>query len=245
MASRSDITLQREDISKFVVHLTRDDTKDFGEDGSSGRENLTSILDQRTIRAFRPHCLHKKLLPDGMPKSVRAKFNVACFTEVPLHQIHLLTQPIEGVAYQREPYGIVFDRQALIAAGAQPAIYVNSYAGNTAVKEAYDEIFRRSLEAGWAGEMWKVLPFVNAMHERYDFTWEREWRTNRRFDFRLKDVVAIILPSSGEEEVQETATQLGIPCISPGWTYEMIVRQLSRQQRGTRRAVKKELESPD
>jgi hypothetical protein len=46
----------REDISRFIVHLTRDDRDDFS-DGASARRNLPDILEEQTIRALRPHCL--------------------------------------------------------------------------------------------------------------------------------------------------------------------------------------------
>lgn len=235
MADRNTITLHREDVSKFVVHLTRDDRSDFGEDvGGTASQNLVNILRKRVIYATGPHCLHAPRLPENMPKRARKAFDVACFTEVPLSQIHLLTQRIEGVAYQREPYGIVFDKQALIRAGAQPAVYVNSYDGNMSIRKAYDAIFAQALDSDFKGEAWKILPFANAMHEKYDFTWEREWRTNFHFEFLTRQIVALILPSVGEDHIRDVAAKTGIACISPGWTYEMIIKELASQQRKTR-----------
>jgi hypothetical protein len=238
--NKTNISLNREDISRFVIHLTRDDRQDFkGGGGATAIENLNRIVRERQIMALRPHCLHKKQLKDaGMPKAVLEAFDVACFTEVPLSQIHLLTQPIEGVAYQREPYGVVFNRKLLIDSGAQPAIYVNSYGGNIEVRTAFDQLFENCRATKWKDDSWKLLPFVNAMHERYDFTWEREWRTNKAFKFKLSDIVALILPAEGEDEFRSAAIERGIPCISPGWTYEMIVAELSAQQKSTRRVFK-------
>jgi len=238
--NRNTITLKREDISRFVVHLTRDDRKDFGDKGG-GRaiDNLWNILSTKRVFAARAHCLHKNRLDQWVPTKVRKAFRVACFTEVPLSQIHLLTQRITGVGYQREPYGVVFNKRTLIDFGAQPAIYVNSYGGNEAVREGFDRIFENAGASRWRDPMWKVLPYVDAMHEGYDFTWEREWRTTEHFSFVLRDVVAIILPSEGEDDLRSEAVEAGIPCISPGWTYEMIVAELSSQQRRTRAVLRK------
>ena len=68
------------------------------------------------------------------------------------------------------------------------------------------------------------------MHEKYDFSWEREWRTHKDFKFELADIVCIILPEEGEEDIKEKAAKSGIAVISPEWTYEQIVFKLSVQQ---------------
>ena len=83
--------------------------------------------------------------------------------------------------------------------------------------------------------MWRLLPFLNAMHERYDFSWEREWRVVQDFKFRLKDLVCVILPHKGEESLKEKFARYGLAVISPGWTYEQILTELACQQRTTRR----------
>ncbi len=71
----------REDISRFVIHLTRDDTSDFS-NGGSARENFEAIISERSISAYRPHCLHINRIPENL----KTKFSVACFTEAPLNQ---------------------------------------------------------------------------------------------------------------------------------------------------------------
>jgi hypothetical protein len=100
----------REDLSRFVVHLTRDDRDTFATGGATARENFVSIVKERTIRRYRAHCLFNKRLKD-LPKEIQDMFRVACFTEIPLDQIHLVTGPIEGRQIRLESYGLVFKRE--------------------------------------------------------------------------------------------------------------------------------------
>ena len=93
--AKSSATQGREDISRFVVHLTRDDTETFGNGGATARENFESIIRHGCILAYRAHCLFNPKLSE-LPEQTQHKFKVACFTEVPLNQIHLLVRDIPG-----------------------------------------------------------------------------------------------------------------------------------------------------
>jgi hypothetical protein len=93
------------------------------------------------------------------------------------------------------------------------------------------------VEKEFRGKIWRILPFVNAMHERYDFTWEREWRIAGPLDFRYQDLVCVILPDR-RVRLRELMAKAGIAVISPGWIHERIVAELSRQQRSTKRLLK-------
>lgn len=133
-------------------------------------------------------------------------------------------------------YGVVFTREFIISKGAQPAIYINSYRGNKWMKEAADRIFDIAERNKFkTGKLWRILPYLNAMHERYDFTWEREWRIRRDLEFTPKDIACIILPERGEEEWKEKFSLRGVPIISSGWSYEKIITELSGQARTARR----------
>ena len=236
MASPAKVAAEagREDISRFITHLTRDDRNTFN-NGNSARTNFIKILKSRKIAAFRPHCIYNNRIKE-IAKSQRSRLNVACFTEVPLNQLHLLTRSIEGRAIQLEPYGFVFTKEFIAAEGGQPAIYINSYEDNPWLREAIDELFEEALEDGtFTGKLWRILPFVNAMHEKYDFSWEREWRVRRRLKFKLRDLVCLILPNDSEESLRERCAKAGVAVISPGWTYEQIVAGLANQQRETKR----------
>lgn len=60
---RENVTEGREDLSRFVIHLTRNDKRDFS-NGGTARENFLNILEQKEIKAFRPHCLYNKKIKD-------------------------------------------------------------------------------------------------------------------------------------------------------------------------------------
>ena len=110
----------RNDLSRFVAHLTRDDRADFPDGGQTARENFKGIVEDREILAFRPHCLHMGRIPERH----RERFSVCCFTEVPLSELHLLTRAIPGRRIKFSDYGFVFSREFLVSKGAQPALYV-------------------------------------------------------------------------------------------------------------------------
>lgn len=220
----------RRDISHFVVHLTRDDTSDFT-DGGSAKSNFEAIIEDRRICAYQPHCIHASEIPESLLK----KYSVACFTEVPLTQIHLLTKFIQGRKIQLQPFGLVFSREFIISKGAQPAIYINSYGKNTFLREAADSICEIARKRKFkSGKVWRFLPYLNAMHERYDFTWEREWRVCGDVQFTPSDVVSVILPSTGYEDLRQKFALKGIPVLTPGLSYEEIINEFSRQQRKTK-----------
>lgn len=225
----------REDISQFVVHLTRDDRKTFT-NGSSARDNFISIYKHKNILASRAHCLHNKKLK-LLPKNLQKEMRVSCFTEVPLNQIHLLTRPIPGREIEFAPFGFVFTKDFILENGAQPAIYLNSYGGNNFLREAADALFEEAKQGQASGLLWRFLPFLNAMHESYDFTWEREWRVRGKLSFSAKDVICVILPQNGEEALKARFADGGVAVISPGWNYGQIVAELARQQGETRRVT--------
>lgn len=220
----------RSDISRFVVHLTRDDTKDFT-DGGSAEDNFQAIIEDRRICAYQAHCIHASEIPQNLLK----KYSVACFTEVPLTQLHLLTKHIPGRKIQLQPFGLVFSREFIISKGAQPAIYINSYNNNAWLRESADSLCEIARKMKFkSGKVWRFLPYLNAMHERYDFTWEREWRVCGDVEFTPSDVVAVILPSKGCEDLRQKFALKGVPVLTPGLSYEEIIGELSQQQRKTK-----------
>src|SRR6266511_2769840 len=111
----------REDLSRVLVHLTRD------YEGIPAKKNLLSILRLRSIHARNPHCLFKHDIPRLAFSPVLAKeFNTVCFTETPLTQIGRLVGTIPGRQIALKGYGLVFAKDTLIQRGASPAIYLNA-----------------------------------------------------------------------------------------------------------------------
>ena len=105
----------REDVSRFLVHLTR----------GAPKKNLVSMLRRKTIEARNAHCLFGYEF--GPFSSVlRKEFNTVCFTETPLPQIHRLTGDIPGRRIALAGYGLVFSKDRMIARGVCPAVYLNA-----------------------------------------------------------------------------------------------------------------------
>lgn len=223
---------KRDDISRFMVHLTRDDVREWpvGEGGDASR-NFQKIMEEKTIRAIKPHCLHGDRVRK-LPSKLRRKFRVTCFTETPLNQIkHLID--VTGRQIDLEAYGFVFERDFLYQLDAQPAIYINDYSDSNAQRRAFDSIYEVSAKKEFTGRMWRTLPFVNIMHNGNDFVWEREWRVVGDVPFTLGDLVCVILPEYETQLRREMAAK-GIAAIDPDWDHEQVVAELASQQRRTK-----------
>lgn len=233
----------RDDISQFLVHLTRD------YDDHSALENLMSILRHRRILARNPHCLFAHKLKNAKFSSVlRSRFNTVCLTETPLHQISKLLQDAPGRQIKLQPYGIVFKRTDLQKKGASPAIYINSY--GTSLRDylltEFDKTFSDTTrykdlkeENQYPNEIIRYYALVNVMCSRYDFSWEREWRMCGDLRFGYEDIVAIIAdePDEFEETYSHRLSSASAQCISripvfkPNWSYEEIIMKMSEAVR--------------
>ena len=233
----------RDDMSKFVVHLCRK------HEGSTARQNLISILADRTIEARTAHCLFSPLFTKLQFTDVlQSAFKTVCFTETPLNQITPLCRKIPGRRFELQPYGLVFHRDHIFSSGGSPAIYINS--DGTDLRDYLIEQFRAHFDGIKSLRKFKrnqrlrheqiiqYYSFINKMGTGYDFSWEREWRFNGDFSFKYEDLVAIIAKSPLMLKTQIKKRIKGprgnsllrkIPIISPEWGYERIVDQFSRR----------------
>lgn len=230
----------REDLSRFLVHLTRDDGD------KRAKANLISILSDRTIFACNAHCLvSAKLTNMSFFRNLRASFNTVCFTETPLTQIKQIARRIRGRKTQLKPYGLVFSKDKLFDEGASPAIYIN--AKGTPISDfLLDEFHRiftdirtlndlKEAEAENHKNIVHYFSLINVVKEEHDFMWEREWRHHGDFTFEYVDVIAIIArnPEDFEKACEESLEHdqledvFKIPIIDPNWTYEELVEQLA------------------
>lgn len=241
MAKTRNVAQKRQDISRFVVHLTRDLVPD--DEKKNARHNLMRMLLDGKIEARNPHCYHNHRMKE-LPEETQNEFNVVCFTEAPLDQLHHLTGAIEGRKVILQPYGMVFRKEFLLEKGAHPAIYMNGYDGNNWLKHAARDLFNELKSNGKQNRAVRFLPFLNAMQESYDFSWEREWRVLSDFNFSTpKDVVAVILPEGKEEKMRDALAEVGVTVVSPGWTYEQIADELATQQSIAKAAFKAKLKA--
>jgi hypothetical protein len=220
----------RSDVSRFLVHLTRNNKAEYPRTGGTARETFEAIMREKKIRAKGIHCLHGRQLK-LQPLEISRQCRVVCLTETPLDEIKHLTEVYRAI--DLENYGFVFPKSFLLAKDAQPAIYVNGYCLGSAQRKRFDKILQVAIDGKFKGTIWRTLPFVNVMHDGHDFAWEREWRVGATIDFRLSDLVCVILPED-EEDLREQMTKNGIAAIDPNWSHERMVEELSRQQRRTR-----------
>ena len=230
----------REDLSRFLVHLTRDS------DETAARDNLVSILRAKTIEARHAHCLFQYDFSRlKFSKVLTKRFRTVCFTETPLIHIQRLTGTIPGRRVKLKGYGLVFAKDALIERGACPAIYLN--AKGTHLKEYLLSRFRsdfkttnklktlRQEQAQHHDSIIRYYSLMNIIASNYDFSWEREWRYSGSFKFKYIDIIAIIakkpeafesyckcqLPAPSRKWIDR------IPMISPTYGYEEVVETMS------------------
>jgi len=230
----------REDISRFLVHLTRDYK------GENAKENLLNILIKKTIFARNAHCLvSNRFNQMGFNDTLKKEFNTVCFTETPLTQIKQLASEIKGRKIQLQPYGLVFWKENLFDRGASPAIYINAKGTpiNKFLLDDFDRIFKgittlnkfKKCEVEHYENIIHYYSLINIVSDKHDFLWEREWRYHGRFMFEYIDLVAIVAenPDSFEEECKKKipSDQIEdiskIPIIDPDWTYEEVIEQLA------------------
>ena len=231
---------RRDDLSRFLVHLTRH------YDNKTACENLIGILRDKKIDARNPHCLFKhEVTRLGFSQLLRKGFHTVCLTETPLTQIHRLTGTIKGRQIELQGYGLVFNKNDLIGRGASPAIYLN--AKGTKLRDYLLNRFRDDFqgitklkalaqqEQEHYGSIMQYYALINIIADHYDFTWEREWRYSGPLKFKYRDLVAIVAPDP-ESFASECRPQLPdparkylemIPIIAPTWTYDDIVDTMS------------------
>jgi hypothetical protein len=224
--------LKRADLSTFVFHLTKDGPDDsvdaLLENRAAkltppARENLLSILAECEIKARGYHSLFKSDLKDA-DDATKAAFKVVCLSEAPLIVLDELVVPKRKGNIKLKPYGVIFTREGLIQFGGNEAFYV----GSNQLKE--DE---------WARyKAWKMasprpsagtLPLMNLLNQKYDFTWEKEWRFIGDFRFRsLANIRGVILPAEGEDDLLKLFHDQDVPVIRPGMTQHAIDQEMTR-----------------
>jgi hypothetical protein len=207
----------RSDLSDYIVHLCRDDSKSFS-NGSPARDNFVTIATEKKIRAFKPHCLFVKAIKElgkELRKVVQAELSVSCYTEAPLEQIKYLVGRIKGRQYCFEPYGLVFKKDYILQSGGQPAFNINAYGPEKSVRQAAWDLFSHCTADGrFRPKLSPLLPFINQMATGYDFAWEREWRIKGDLKFKPSDVFCVIVPNR-DQKLREAIHKKGIPCIDP------------------------------
>lgn len=180
-----DLLHRRNDLSTFLVHLTRD------QPAHSARDNLLDILGEQVIEARSAMGLGSRYWPIDV-EFERTQMTV-CFTETPLEHVWMMSEEIGGRSVQMKPYGVVFTKSWARRKGVNPVMYVDITPGHDWLTTPINQM----LEAAAAGKTgvkvndeWvsvglaqspvaRLAPFIEPMgtnQVRREWWWEREWR---------------------------------------------------------------------
>lgn len=233
MQNIRDVLNRRNDLSTFVVHLTRDSMT------ATANQNLRSIIEGRTLQARSPMGWAED--QDDPTDPSKQSQRVVSFSETPLEHIYSLVAQITGRQINLKSYGLAFTKMAARRMGINPVWYVDRTAGaphNWRVSDAINELQAAAVAAGdfHSSPAAKVLPFFQVMgtwpQHQVEFWWEREWRHPGNLSFSL-DKVALWLCPEGEIQqfMQLIQSQVPAPiktprCIDPTWGLEQIVAHL-------------------
>jgi hypothetical protein len=200
----------RNDLSPFLVHLTRD------YDEQSAEENLVSILASKKLKyGHEPMSVARYRYPFGSinPVVMNLYFKAVSFTETPLKEVQSLLN-IEHRAVNFSPYGLVFLKDKCMEKGASPVIYINNMRGDK--NDLVESLCRLAKSNPMAAH--KILPYVSLFGKKLrpykknpkagemDFTWEREWRfasLKRYFGFDESDVFIGLCPHNRIEQFED------------------------------------------
>jgi hypothetical protein len=223
--SIGDVLNRRNDLSTFLVHLTRDHPG-----GPSAADNLQSILTNNTIEARSPMGWAKDAV-EALGGAARDSQRTASFSETPLEQIYSMFGDIDGRDIHLRPYGVAFTKMVARQKEANPVWYVNMTPGHTWLHAAALDALRASATGSVAdfiaSDARRLFPFFEPMgtwpnHQR-EFWWEREWRVIGDFVFGRHDVALVLCPEA--EIPRFTALSMG-RCVDPSWSLERVVASL-------------------
>jgi hypothetical protein len=232
----------RDDISRFLVHLTRNSA------GESAEDHLISILKDGVIEARNGWCLfYHKIRQKKFGDLLESKFRSVCLTETPFAQLRHVAVHIPGRRIRLQPFGLVFLKSYLVEKGASPAIYINGKGADGIRKHLlarFDQDFKdgqgyntalRSRLGPQADAIIQYYSLINVISEKHDFAWEREWRNPGDLLFKMQRVFAIIAKDPDafvarcEAELPEKTMKLvkRVPVVSLDWSTETIIENLS------------------
>ena len=248
MAEIEDLLQRRTDLSTFLVHLTRETG-----DGSSGLDNLKSIIETKALSARNPYGAAARFEPH-LANSIASQ-KVVCFTETPLEHIWMMLEHISGRLIQFAPYGFAVTKTTGRRAGLNPVWYsdiarrgedwpitsVNALI-QAALARAKGDDGRIDAAILCAEQIFRITPYFEQMGPtrtgRKEFWWEREWRGIG--DRRILDpsrIVALLAPEKDHAELerflsefdQEQNTRwLRRPILDPRWGLERMIVALAK-----------------
>lgn len=225
----NDILLFREDISPFLVHLTRDVIEEVSKNNfkvlKTAKTVLEKIISDRQLEIGNPtvsdarygiEYYNSKLSLEDKKKF----FSAICLTETPINEIHCLLE----IGYRQinlQPYGLVFLKERLEERGVSPVFYMNNK------KDDKDEVIRAMCSLIWShpNQASELLPLISVFGNKFttpdgrtkqmgsiDFRWEREWRlpaSQSPLSFEECDVFIGLCPHDEIEQMEKLFPGVG------------------------------------
>jgi Putative abortive phage resistance protein AbiGi, antitoxin len=230
-----DILSRRNDLSSFVVHLTRK------EPANGAGSSLKSILKNRCIEARNPFGMAVKKLKecDSYKKELDSQ-KVICFTETPLEHVYTFLAPIDGRSVEFGSYGLAFTKIVARRLGVNPVWYIDITPGHDWLTGPVNDLIEAQLKNGGfaTSGIAKITPFVEPMGTnagslpyKKEFWWEREWRHHGDFKFELNNIALGFCPEKEIDEFEaytkELDTKSTVKFIDPTWGLEQIIARLA------------------
>lgn len=236
----------RSDLSPFLIHLTRKT------DSGVALENLASMLGDQRIKAQSVQNLFmhepRRL---GFSDLLTKKFRSVSFTEIPLEQIRVVTDPSIARDVKLEPCGLVFASDFVRRQGAGRVNYVDARS-DAGVRDMMLADFRKAFRTikfyrDFARKHHdadaRIANYVrtDTVTVKRDFQWEREWRLVGDLTFQFTDLIAIICPQPDRlrriAKKSMNSTDLAMLDatlhIDADWTLSDMVQEMSIRQWAT------------
>ena len=222
-----EIIARRNDLSTFVVHLTKDTS-----DQNSAKANLTSIINQGRIHAHNIFGYAASLARKCPEAGISQK--TVCFTETPLEHLNLFLEDIGNRQCHFKPYGIAITKKLARSLGVNPVWYVDR---NTELGKSMQTFMSQiisSFDSEDPNGFFNLTPYIESIgqtetNKTIEFWWEREWR--KVGDFSLPYRYIVICPEEDMETFWKLTTtkdtNSGLPCIDPAWGLEQIIASLA------------------
>ncbi len=244
---RQDIKELREDLSPFLIHLTRNggykrwaDIYELQQDDIckiDARSSLESILQTNNLEAKSPFgYFNFKIAYKGKnqdSKIKRAWLCSVCFTETPVDYIYIQCEKIQSRKFNFAPYGLAFFESSVREAKGNPVMYFES--SNNFIRSALDMIPILPNCKDFASLMVLYEGFGEHWYSydapEIDFRWEREWRVRGDFNFDPKKDVAFGICPQEEIKTFEALVDGQFPFIDPRQPIGLVKRKLRKNAR--------------
>ena len=242
----------RSDLSRFLVHLTRDGTfevykphkpdkydnhYEFGDcEKFIATDSLKSILSTNSpkLLARSPLGYFKYDINIWSRKrgEVRPEWlQSVCFSETPIRELKSfwLTSHKRTAANQYQKIGLAFRSEFVRKNNGHPVFYFDSR--RQEVVEAIQQLIHPQVVKSTSHILHLFESFGPKKYggsNEIDFRWEREWRIKGDFEFSLEDVAFGLCTENNLDEYNQLS-QGKFPFIDPGWEYKKLMEYLKSE----------------